>query len=475
MAHDVFISYCTQDKLTADAACTALETAGIRCWIAPRDVPAGMSWPTAILDGIGRSRVMVLILSSHAIDSKEVQREVARACQKNVVVVPFRIEDVEPTGDMAYFMGTTHWLDALTPPLAAHFQRLCQTILALLPTLEGVSDPDPPGPLPPVASRDAEPSRQPSAEFAEQTKTAAVHEAAPPKTIAAFVGARAGQVRDDNSLKMNLVWIPPGEFTKGSPKEEKDRQGNEEPVQVSLTQGFWLGQYVVIQAEWERLMQTTPWSGNKYVKQGADYPAFVSWDEAMKFCEKLTQQERSARRLPPDWQYTLPTDAQWEYACRAGTKSRFSFGDDESDVGDYAWFDKNAGDAGEKNAHRVGQKKANPWGLSDMHGNVWEWCYDPLAEKPAVAMDPQPQSALLENAMDWWSDQITKKLTGPIAKKLTGGKDRQRPSRGPYRVARGGGWISAAGDCRSASRAWADPSSRGNNMGFRVALVPSAG
>jgi TIR domain len=133
MAHDVFISYSKSDKRTADGACAALEAAGIRCWIAPRDVAPGVSWPAAIIDAIGRSHVMVLVFSSHALASKEVQREVINAFQNRVVVVPLRIEDVRPSGELAYYMCTTHWLDALTPPLEAHLQRLCTTIKALVP------------------------------------------------------------------------------------------------------------------------------------------------------------------------------------------------------------------------------------------------------------------------------------------------------------------------------------------------------
>jgi TIR domain len=135
MAHDVFISYSNQDKPAADATCAALESAAIRCWIAPRDVPAGVNWPSAVLDGISQSRLMVLIFSSHAIESKDVQREVAHAFRNDVIVIPLRIENVQPSGDMEYFIATTHWLDAMTPPLEAHLQRLCQRVAALLPTL----------------------------------------------------------------------------------------------------------------------------------------------------------------------------------------------------------------------------------------------------------------------------------------------------------------------------------------------------
>jgi hypothetical protein len=132
MAHDVFISYSQKDKPTADAACAGLEAAGIRCWIAPRDVPPGMSWPAAIVGAIGQSRVMVLVFSSHAIASEEVQREVVHAFQHRAVVVPLRIEEISPSGDMAYYMSATHWLDALTPPLGAHLQRLCQTVSSII-------------------------------------------------------------------------------------------------------------------------------------------------------------------------------------------------------------------------------------------------------------------------------------------------------------------------------------------------------
>lgn len=261
----------------------------------------------------------------------------------------------------------------------------------------------------------------------------------PPSTARAdgqFDGSRAGQLRDVNGLK--LVWIPPGEFTMGSPKDEKDRDDDETQVQVTLTKGFWLGQHEVTQSEWQRLVQTMPWSGKANVKEGDDYPAtYVSWDDAIKFCEKLTETEQDAGRLPAGWKYTLPTETQWEYACRGGTRSRFSFGDDESDLTEYGWFDKNGGDAGEKYAHQVAQKKPNPWGLSDMHGNVWEWC------------------------RDWY------------AKELAGGMDPQGPSEGSYRALRGGSWRSTAGGCRSALRSGLTPDFRGSALGFRVAAVPS--
>jgi formylglycine-generating enzyme required for sulfatase activity len=259
-----------------------------------------------------------------------------------------------------------------------------------------------------------------------------------PETPGTFSGTRAGQTRKDNGLNTTLVWIPPGDFTMGSPKEEKDRSDDENQVQVTLTKGFWLGQHEVTQAEWQRVMLNTPWRGEKYVKEGDDYPATcMSWDDAIRFCEKLTETERDVGRLPERWKYTLPTEAQWEYACRGGTKSRFSFGDDDSELTEYAWFTKNADDAGEKYAHQVGQKKPNPWGLNDMHGNVWEWCRD------------------------------------VYAKELPGGTDPEVFVGGSGRVDRGGSWYDTARSCRSAYRSGFTPDSRDYYLGFRVAAVPS--
>jgi formylglycine-generating enzyme required for sulfatase activity len=152
----------------------------------------------------------------------------------------------------------------------------------------------------------------------------------------------------------------------------------------------------------------------------------------------LTEQERLAGRLPSEWEYTLPTEAQWERACRARTETKFNFGDDESKLGDYAWFRDNAFKAGEPYAHRVGQKTANPWGLCDMHGNVWEWCRDIYTEKLPGGRDPEVKRA------------------GKT------GRSNQ--------VIRGASWGDGAGYCRSAFRLRDSPGDRNGILGFRVAL-----
>ncbi len=132
MAHDVFISYSADDKPIADAMCSTLELKGIRCWIAPRDIRPGMDWGSSIIDAIATSRVMVLLLSSHSNTSIQVKREVERAVNKEITVIPFRIEDVSLSKSLEYQLSLTHWMDALTPPMEKHLQTLSESILQLL-------------------------------------------------------------------------------------------------------------------------------------------------------------------------------------------------------------------------------------------------------------------------------------------------------------------------------------------------------
>src|SRR5947209_14129948 len=132
MAHDVFIRYATSDKPVADAACATLEAKGIRCWIAPRDVVPGQEWGEAIVDAIRSSRVMVLVFSQHANSSPQIRREVERAVNAETVLIPFRIEDVAPAEALEFFLGAPHWLDALTPPLETHLERLAAAVSSFL-------------------------------------------------------------------------------------------------------------------------------------------------------------------------------------------------------------------------------------------------------------------------------------------------------------------------------------------------------
>ena len=202
-------------------------------------------------------------------------------------------------------------------------------------------------------------------------------------------GTQAGQERDDNGLKMIFVWCPPGNFVMGSPPGEPECFETEDQVEVVLTRGFWIGKYEVTQGNWAQFKTPLLWKGREGVREGDEFPAmYLSWENAMAFCRRLTREERAAGRLPPGWQYTLPTEAQWEYACRAGTTTRFSFGVDELLLGDHAWYRNNAAVDNQRYAHAVGEKKPNQWGIHDMHGNVSEWCRDGWQKKLPGGTDP---------------------------------------------------------------------------------------
>ena len=253
-----------------------------------------------------------------------------------------------------------------------------------------------------------------------------------------------------NSIGMELIEIPAGKFTMGSPEDEKGHEDDEAQVSVTLTKPFSIGKTEVTQGQWKEVMGTEPWDGQKYVKADKDCPATnVSYFDAVDFCDTLTEVERKAGKLKADEEYRLPKEAEWEYACRAGTTTAFSFGD-ESKLNAHAWwggFDIEALKKGEvkagggnaareQYAHTVGTKKPNPWGFHDMHGNVAEWC------------------------SDWYGDS------------LAGGTDPVGPEEGSSRVFRGGGWWPDPGFCRSARRVNL-PSDRRSFLGFRVARSQS--
>jgi formylglycine-generating enzyme required for sulfatase activity len=247
-----------------------------------------------------------------------------------------------------------------------------------------------------------------------------------------------------NSIGMKLVLIPPGTFTRVSLVGEFGRLSNKPPQEVTLTTSYFLGVYEVTQDQYEKVMGSNP----SYFKGAKNSVETVSWDDAVSFCKKLSEmpEEKAAGR-----EYRLPTEAEWEYACRAGSTTSYSFGETAESLGEYAWFA--SGSAGK--THPVGEKKANRWGLYDMHGNVREWCQDRFGTYPSGAStDPQGPNG----------DQGGGSTT-------VGSQLRMSPY--PYRVYRSGSWFTPAGYCRSALRAGTPPSFRSFDHGFRIALSPS--
>ncbi|MEO7414954.1 MAG: formylglycine-generating enzyme family protein [Opitutaceae bacterium] len=250
----------------------------------------------------------------------------------------------------------------------------------------------------------------------------------PPKPEAGRSSEAPGSSRVIADLNLELVWINPGTFVMGSPPEEENRHKAEGPqTKVTLSKGFWLGKTPVTQQQYEAFTGTNP---SSLKEAGKEAPVEnVSWNDAMKFCAALTERERAAGRLPDGYVYTLPTEAQWEYACRAGTTGSYA---GEPDA--MAWYDKNSGGT----THPVGLKRPNAWGLHDLLGNVLEWCYD------------------------WYGDYRGGAATDPDG-----------PRSGYFRMARGGSWRVGVIVCRSAARSGGSPDRRDYTIGFRLALAPA--
>jgi len=246
--------------------------------------------------------------------------------------------------------------------------------------------------------------------------------APPPVTPqpAASAGGKTMTLDLGGGVRMNFALISAGTFEMGD-------SGNTHTVR--LTKPFYMGETEVTQAQWKAVMGDEPWSSSQYKGRSANAAAnYISWDAATEFCQKLSQKTGKAVRLP--------TEAEWEYACRAGSTGKYCFGDNERSLGEYAWFEDNAEKAGRDYAQEVGQKKPNAWGLFDMHGNVWEWC------------------------SDWYGDYSSGTVSDPAG-----------PSSGSYRVLRGGSWDDLPDGCRSASRVWSTPALTTDVDGFRVVFA----
>jgi eukaryotic-like serine/threonine-protein kinase len=264
-----------------------------------------------------------------------------------------------------------------------------------------------------------------------------------PEPVAPSPSHKQTKVLDlGKGVKLEMIYLQGGSFLMGSPSDEKDRDSDEGPVHTVELDGFWIGKYTVTQLQYQSIIDKAPFYfqseiihekgflgiGRKTERRiNPHYPAeTVSWNDAMEFCRKLSQRTGKT--------FTLPTEAQWEYACRAGTTTRYYFGDNDRYLKEYGWFNKNSN----KQTHPIGQKKPNVWGLYDMHGNVWEWCLDWYGE-------------------NYYSQSPRRNPAGPGS--------------GSYRVRRGGSWSYNAGLCRSAYRSWSTPSDTLHNLGFRLVIA----
>ncbi len=259
-----------------------------------------------------------------------------------------------------------------------------------------------------------------------------------------------------NVVTTNMVWIPPGTFVMGSPTNEALQQPDETQHTVTLTKGFFMGKYAVKQGEYLTLMGNNPSRFTTLDYNSNPIPADlnrpverVSWIDATNYCARLTQQEQAAGRLPVEWVYRLPTESEWEYACRAGTTTAFNFGSaihgGMANFYDYYEYDAATGSIYFADpaipwlprTTTVGSYAPNAWGLYDMHGNVWVWC------------------------RDWYGTYPTGSVTDP-----------QGPITGSARAVRGGGWVNHGASCRSARRYDGyPPANKSPSLGFRLVVA----
>jgi formylglycine-generating enzyme required for sulfatase activity len=227
-----------------------------------------------------------------------------------------------------------------------------------------------------------------------------------------------------NSLEMMMVKIPEGSFRMGGDMTAEQADENENPRhQVRIKSSFYVGQYAVTQSQWEAVMGDNP---SEF--PGALHPVErVSWNDAREFIKKLNAVEKKGI-------YRLPSEAEWEYAARAGSQTTYCFGNDSSELESYAWYKKNS----DRQTHAVGQLLPNAWGLYDMHGNVHEWC------------------------QDWYEKTYYSKSPSV---------DPPGPPKGLAKISRGGDWGSDDWYCRCAIRSLSSPDRRGNRLGFRLVWV----
>ncbi len=263
-----------------------------------------------------------------------------------------------------------------------------------------------------------------------------------------FTGAKAGDERRIQGLK--LCWCPPGRFLMGSPPEEPGHRPDEVQVAVRITRGFWIGKFEVTQGDWKRIVGELPGELTAELPEGDDLPVGnVNFGQAEAFCRKLTERAHESGQLSADWEFRLPTEAQWEYACRAGTTTATAFGDSLSRTqANFKGKPYNGGaDEGPSLgvAAKVGLYPPNAWGVHDMHGNTFEWCRDWYHQTLPGGDAPDLSEA---------------KATTP--KNRAGTTSRSR---------RGGAWTDDGWPCRSACRLRFEPERGYDHIGFRVVAV----
>ena len=403
---DVFISY--RRETGADAAMAlyyALKEKGYKVFIDVHTLRAG-TFDDKLLGYIENARNVLVVLTAGSLDrcanaDDWLRREVEYAFEKGCRVIPvmkpdFRFPPVDSLPEKLRALPRHHGIPYSHDLFDGTMDQICRFLDASVP----VPTPEEKRPV------------QPSEPSLERRKA-----------------GDAMTVKLPDGVPLELVWCPPGTFWMGSPKSEEGRSDGETRHRVTLTKGFWIGKYPVTQRQWLAVMGDEPPERFGFPGNGEHPAEKVSWDDICKSRDGFLA-ELNGLGLAGSGVFRLPTAAEWEYACRAGTTGPYNV--DGAALGDLGWYDKNSGGK----THPVGQKRSNAWGIQDMHGNVWEWC------------------------QDWHGGYPSGSVTDP------GGA-----ASGSGRVYRGGGWGGSANDCRSAYRRSSTPYYRNGSIGFRAAMT----
>jgi formylglycine-generating enzyme required for sulfatase activity len=392
---DIFLSYKSEDSEKAQKIAKAIEKKGYTVWW-DRIIPPGRNFDDVIEEELESASCVVVLWSRESVTSEWVRLE-AHNGKKRKILVPILIEDVTPpfafqlteAAKLMDWDGLSHHHE---------FNLLMQSMGRILGRPE------------PMDSRRSEQKGKEEKVKKEQEEQVRLEgeDSTWEKTVT-------------NSIGMKFALIPAGKFSMGSLPDEEGNYDGEGPVhEVTIRKPFYLGIYPVTQQEWQAVMGENPsyFNGDKLpVEQ-------VSWDDVQNFIQKINKKEGTTT-------CRLPSEAEWEYAARVGTTTRYSFGDDESELDEYGWYDENSNDK----THPVGQKKSNSWGLYDMHGNVWEWVQDEYHDSYDSA--PEDGSA--------WED-----------------------GSGALRLNRGGSWSSFDWCCQSGLSSSSRPSFSYRDLGFRL-------
>lgn len=410
----VFLCHASEDKPQVRDVYQRLQALGFEPWLDEVDILPGQDWDYEIETALEESDFVIVFLSERSVVKiGYVQREFRRAMYRSeempegyIHTIPVKLDDCT----VPRRFRRHQWANLSEE---GAFERLVRALHY------GLQQRGEPMPEPTVAVSPQPPAAQPVSAQAHPVSVAPPH-AAQPETE-----------RITNDLGMTFVRIPAGEFWMGTsdeaiealikryPDDLREWFENQAPRhRVTISQPYYLGIHPVTQAQWEAVMSNNP----SRFEGKPDHPVEqISWDEVQQFLQRLN--DRQDGNI-----YRLPSEAQWEYACRAGSTGAYCFGDDAGQLGAYAWYDDNSGSM----THPVGQKQPNAWGLYDMHGNVWEW------------------------VQDWYGPYTADAVTDPSG-----------PTAGAGRVLRGGGWSVAAQLARSALRGWLRPGLRRDGLGFR--------